>query len=222
MNTLRILQDDMDCSPRDNDNLGIMVYKHRSYKLGDVAINDPIDWFQTALGYSVSRVKNIAKKLNANYYSEQVSQHLEAIFLKNTVHLPLYFYEHSGITISTTPYSCPWDSGKLGFIYTTDERIRDNYMVKKVTKALKIRALEHLEAEVEEFRKYLEGEVYRFEILDEEGEVLDTCGGFLGNNMVANGMADSINQEDFFPNLTNEKFITMITELEITSYEDAY
>ena len=40
--------------------------------------------------------------------------------------------------------------------------------------------------------------------------------------MVANGMADSINQEDFFPNLTNEKFITMITELEITSYEDAY
>lgn len=222
MNTLRIIQDDMNCSPRDNDNLGIMVYKHRSYKLGDVSVNDPIDWFQESLGYSVARVKSIAKSLDANYYSEEVSQHLEYIFLKNTVHLPLYFYEHSGITISTTPYSCRWDSGKLGFIYTTDERIRENYMVKKVTKALKLRALEHLEAEVEEFRKYVEGEIYRFEILDEDGEVLDTCGGFLGSDMVANGIADSISQEDFFPNLTKEEFIEMVKNTEITSYEDAY
>jgi len=29
----------------------------------------------------------------------------------------LYLYDHSGITMSTSPFSCPWDSGQVGFAY---------------------------------------------------------------------------------------------------------
>lgn len=36
---------------------------------------------------------------------------------KHFVILPLYYYSHSGESISTTPFSCPFDSGKCGYIY---------------------------------------------------------------------------------------------------------
>jgi hypothetical protein len=31
--------------------------------------------------------------------------------------LPVYMYDHSGITINTTGFSCGWDSGQVGIIY---------------------------------------------------------------------------------------------------------
>ena len=38
---------------------------------------------------------------------------------KDIICLPLFLYDHSGITINTTGFSCPWDSGQVGFIYIT-------------------------------------------------------------------------------------------------------
>lgn len=38
--------------------------------------------------------------------------------------LPLYLYDHSGITISTVPFSCPWDSGQVGWIYAPKDTFR--------------------------------------------------------------------------------------------------
>lgn len=29
---------------------------------------------------------------------------------------PLYVYDHSGTTYATRPFSCPWDSGRVGII----------------------------------------------------------------------------------------------------------
>jgi hypothetical protein len=37
--------------------------------------------------------------------------------------LPLYLYDHSGITISTGAFSCIWDSGQVGWAYITRDRI---------------------------------------------------------------------------------------------------
>lgn len=31
---------------------------------------------------------------------------------------PVYAYEHGGMTISLAPFSCPWDSGQIGWAYT--------------------------------------------------------------------------------------------------------
>lgn len=37
--------------------------------------------------------------------------------------LPLFLYDHSGITISTGPFSCPWDSGQVGWIYAEKKKL---------------------------------------------------------------------------------------------------
>ena len=39
--------------------------------------------------------------------------------------LPLYLYDHSGITMNTTGFSCSWDSGQVGFIYASKARFKE-------------------------------------------------------------------------------------------------
>ena len=75
----------------------------------------------------------------------------------DVVSLELYLYDHSGITIATTSFSCPWDSGKVGFIYVTKERIRQEYGGKRVGKGTVKLVREVLEAEVREYDKYITG-----------------------------------------------------------------
>ena len=44
------------------------------------------------------------------------------IIESSVVILPLYLYDHGEITMSTGRFSCPWDSGQVGWIYCTKER----------------------------------------------------------------------------------------------------
>ena len=98
-------------NPRDWDNLSKMACSHRRYNIGDEHdIN-----FQ-----------------NFNSWSE-----LEEHLIKKhgaKVILPVYMYDHGNIALSNTPFSCPWDSGQVGFIYATKENIKKRYgrMTKQV------------------------------------------------------------------------------------------
>ena len=56
--------------------------------------------------------------------------------------LPLYLYDHSGITMNTTGFNDRWDSGQVGFIYTTKDRVTELMGEKNVTKDWKTRASE--------------------------------------------------------------------------------
>jgi hypothetical protein len=47
--------------------------------------------------------------------------------LDNGIYLPLYLYDHSGITMSYKPFGCRWDSGQVGFIYMTAQDIKKEY-----------------------------------------------------------------------------------------------
>ena len=49
--------------------------------------------------------------------------------------LPLYLYDHSGITMRTTPFSCPWDSGQVGVIILEHEKVLTEFGRKRLTAA---------------------------------------------------------------------------------------
>jgi hypothetical protein len=104
---------------------------------------------------------------------------------KDVISLPIYIYEHSGITINTTGFSCPWDSWQLGFIYVTKEKIRQEYGWKKITKERYNKILEYLDGEVKTYDQYLTGDVYGFQIEKPctscgSGEQVDSCYGYYG------------------------------------------
>lgn len=118
-------------------------------------------------------------------------------FLKNlpvgTIHLPIYMYDHSGLTLSTSPFNCPWDSGQLGFIYATPDNIEKLGV-----------SLENVEAQLQNevaiYNDYVQGNVYgysRFKIVTcpncshEEKKIIDSCCGFYGHDHEKSGLLDN-------------------------------
>lgn len=171
-------------SPREWDNLGTIAYKHRNYCLGEEQISDPIDWLEEKLGLTPK-----------NEYSNERLAELEERFFEEFIALPLYLYDHSGITMATTPFGCRWDSGKVGYIYLTKAKAREEYGYKLITKTRREKLLSYLRLEVETFDQYLRGDVYRFKVEDEDGEEVDSCGGFFGTDWENNGIKDHIDEE---------------------------
>lgn len=103
---------------------------------------------------------------------------------KDVISLPLYLYDHSGITMRTSPFSCPWDSGQVGFIYVTLEKVRKEYGVKRVSKELRQKVKNILSGEVETYDQYLTGDVWGYDVTvkDQAGNEVasDSCWGFYG------------------------------------------
>ena len=125
---------------------------------------------------------------------KRVEQGTEVSTRDNIV-LPVYAYIHSGVALNTTGFSCPWDSGQSGFIYENKAEIRKEFGVKRISPKLRKQVENRMKAEIEVFSKYLNGEVYGFVIEDEQGEEVDSCWGFFGDNWKTNGMADYVPEE---------------------------
>jgi len=117
---------------------------------------------------------------------------------KDVISLPLYLYDHSGLTIRTYPFSCPWDSGKIGFVYVTKEEVRKEYSCKLVTKEIKEKVINLLRSEVEEYDNYLTGEVYGYRIVDDNEEERDSCWGFFGNEWREMILSDCKQMIDYY------------------------
>jgi hypothetical protein len=157
--TVDIIQDENPESPRNlHTNLGTMVCFHKRYHLGD-----------EDHGYASSDYRIWAELEEAIRARKDVA-----------VILPIYMYDHSGITISTTPFQCPWDSGQIGFIFVSKKKIRKELCLKNLTQKVLSRVSNIIKSEVEEYDLYLRGEVYGYVIKDEDGNVVDSCWGYYG------------------------------------------
>lgn len=199
MKTIKIVHDSSPESPREWDNLGTMAYKHSNYTLGEEKISEPIEWLEEKLGLQ-----------NKGEYSNERLQELEARFYQEYVALPLYLYDHSGITISTSSFSCRWDSGKVGYIYLTKKKVLEECGGKIVTAKLRERVEGYLKGEVETFDQYIRGDIYGFQVYEDEEEI-DSCYGFYGLDFATNGMTDHIDIEG----LTTEQVIELLEEAEV-------
>lgn len=161
---LGILRNNDVCNdPRDWDNLGTMVCWHNRYCLGDKhKFGTPQDF------------KDFLEKED------------------DFIYLPLYLYDHSGITISTNSFHDIWDSGKVGWIYTTKEIIKKDQNVEKITDALIVKVKDILRSEVKVYDQYLTGDVYGFSVEDKDGNVLEDEYGFFGENFEENGLKEAL------------------------------
>lgn len=121
---------------------------------------------------------------------------------------PVYAYIHSGIALSLTPFSCPWDSGQSGVTFcrwdkfveeTGSEGLTDNEIELKFARL----AL----AELKEFEAYLNGDVFEIRcetlnpcpqdveisdwVLDEDNwELQDSCSQIVGNDALGDVLDD--------------------------------
>ncbi|MBR3035755.1 MAG: DUF3846 domain-containing protein [Lachnospiraceae bacterium] len=94
---------------------------------------------------------------------------------KDHIILPIYLYRHGGDTVSTEPFSDPWDSGQIGWIYAEHAMVRLHFGdVNDYTIPL---AKQLLENEVATWNDYIMDENYAYDLVNEQtGEIID--GGF--------------------------------------------
>lgn len=97
---------------------------------------------------------------------------------------PLYLYDHSGITISAGSFNDPWDSGQVGWQYVTHQRLMEEWNGDEIL------AKRSMDLELEAYDQYLRGEVYGFAVIDEDGDTVEACSGFFGDDPYESGMAD--------------------------------
>ena len=100
---LRLEQDTDAESPRDWENAGKMVCFHKRYLLPNEG------------------------DYNRDHFESWGELEAQLIADGAKVILPMYMYDHSGLSVRTTPFQCPWDSGQIGFIYLDQKSITENW-----------------------------------------------------------------------------------------------
>jgi hypothetical protein len=169
--TVKIHREECPSNPRTEwDNVGVMACWHSRYDLGD------------------EQPKCTPDEWLADNAPE------------GSIVLPLYLYDHSGITMSTGggyPYDCQWDGGQVGVIVCTPDKIKAEW------KGDRAKAENYLRGEVATYDQYLTGDVWGFTIdepdpceccgLEKGPEHIDSCWGFYGESLEA--MQDHVDTE---------------------------
>lgn len=170
--TIEITQSDGLESPREDDNLGTMIHWHPNYILGEKQYNrrdfsGPMGSLEAELGSKI----------------------------KTAIYLPVYLYDHSGITINTTGFSCPWDSGQVGWIYVTRETLKKEGLNNRTDEEIK----DMLRGEIHTLDQYITGEVYSFYCSDPDtDECIDSCCGFYGDPEESGLMEEAKGAIDYY------------------------
>ena len=169
---VRTYYDNYPTDPRSWDNLGTMVCFHKRHDLGDTTDYRSQDY--DAWG-------DLRNDIEENE--------------GEVIILPLFLYEHGGSTIRTSPFGCQFDSGQVGFIYVSKDKIEKEGIDES-------KVIEYLENEVETYDKFLRGECFGYKVFKikicslghKHEEEVESCFGYYDED---DCMTDGVGMVDF-------------------------
>lgn len=168
MSTFKVFADPDPENPRIAwDNKGVMHCLHRRYTLGDEGAESP--------------------------FKDGALQLRDDIVLAK----PIYLYDHSGITVSHSPFSCPWDSGRVGTHYLTAEGLQaftEGLDLSREEALAKADAC--LDDELRVYDAFLCGEVWCWTRFGDNGDDDETMCGYYGGSLEENGMLCDVLPEE--------------------------
>lgn len=94
--------------------------------------------------------------------------------------IPLWLYDHSGTAYrvaETNPFHCRFDSGRVGIVALKRSEWGDG-------KEPDEKMFEYAQNIAKEYSEWANGETYSYTICDENEETIDTCGGFIGLDVI--------------------------------------
>ena len=160
--------------PRSWDNIGTMLCCNNDYRLGDCNSNKETEEQLAAICRKYGKSD---EEIDEMTFSEEIRFILDQ---DNVCGLPLWIYDHSGISISTGVVDS-WDSSFVGLIFVE----KDFYLAQMCLKdeeGWKEKAKKTLEREIEVYDAYLTGEVFSYTLYEPitvtktnyKGEVIST------------------------------------------------
>lgn len=83
---------------------------------------------------------------------------------------PLFAYIHGGVALSLGAFGCPWDSGQIGYVLASRAEWADKDAAEVAARSL-----------VADWDAYCQGQVFGFTVTDGDGDPVDSCWGFVGD-----------------------------------------
>lgn len=178
---LELSYDEWAESPREWDNVGTVSVKGKSSHLSDKGkeIDGDVNQFlQRLIGLDDVECDRIMAKRKINFFSNEMQNVLLEKLSKDYLWLPIYKYEHGGISLSTGSFNCQCGSGQCGIIYARKEDIRKEFG--SLTKETIQKIYGIFENEIENLSSYANGDVYRLTLSrwsNNAYEEIDSVGG---------------------------------------------
>ncbi len=180
-----------------------IVYKeqeHRGYTCKVVYDPDPQspdDWDTLGTIYANSRNYN-----PQNHHMDEIVEtddkggwHVN----KDYLYVKIYAYIHSGIALSCSrsgQFADQFDSTLFGLMAVHKDKVAEEFG--DITNADNYeKVMKCLEGEVECWDMYYQGQVFGYEVLDEEDDVVDSCWGYYGYEGADEAMAEGIGIIDY-------------------------
>ena len=165
----------------------IKVYNYRSYEISiyaDDCPENPIKEWEILGKYSCWHKKYDLGNCSDFAAPEEVREYAAKT---QSMLFPLFMYEHSGICLSLSnshyPFNDRWDAGQLGYVLVDRQEALEKLGKKRLSKKLRERIAEIIEAEVETYNSYLSGEIYGY-VIEKDGKQVDSCWGYYGLDTV--------------------------------------
>jgi len=157
---LVIEYDEDSTSPREWSNLGYFITIDRNYFSPDR--NETLERIVKETGEEAGSQAEHIKMIKSSIEEDTDEKVIEVY--------PIVKYEHSGVSYSLCS-SSGFDYSNNGFYIITDKTQKEiGTEAEDFEKVIK--------EELEVYNKYANGEVYQFCLYDDNGEVVDSCGGF--------------------------------------------
>ena len=186
-------------NPRGGWNLGTLKCWHRRYNLGDELEGFDREYDGPEFYRDLLRALSLHPSDFEVLYPEghewagevdedATDDAIRCVVNKHYLILPVYLYDHSGLSMSTGSRSCRWDSGQVGYIYVSLAAALDSQSIKHddlpdpalwemtfphrdkdghvVSRTLRDKVTRYLEAEVRDYSSYLEGDIYGYRLFD--------------------------------------------------------
>lgn len=210
---LWIQTDTEPCHPR-NDciNMDIMFCLHPRYTLGDERPETTFTEFWENIAAECMPAADLVKSYlkNKSITDNRIAD-IQNLTKDHLVYLPIWLYDHSGISIScgerTYPYNDAFDSSLLGYIVMfKTTAIRD--IGYKETE-WKQKATEYMRHIIERYNQYLNDEIYAYTMykremenpviknqpnntLESDWDEIESCSNFYGADLLSNGILDNV------------------------------
>lgn len=192
---VRIIQDTDPQNPRDWDDVAKLICWHNRYNLGDDHDYNREDFIRSLASEVSPAFDEFAEYLDRDLdedCDDLIDRAAEVVVRNEYVVLPIFMYDHSGIALSTGPFSCPWDSGQVGYV------IIDRETIDKEWNGDFDCADQYARHAVEVYNQFIGGDVWGFiaEQRNDEGwEETESCWGFFGSDVETNGMKDHLSND---------------------------
>lgn len=142
------------CSKYDIGDLNFDKTEKYLYRKELAKLLDPIE------GERIDTLLNVLTSNTSIEIKAEVDNIIWKVLDDNTVILPVYLLDHSGLRLSTRDFMDQWDSGHIGYIFVKKDKIPE-YGIEikngKITQDIRNKVIEILEKEIEEYDGYVSG-----------------------------------------------------------------